>query len=122
MPKLLKMMSAGTPAQQAQAIAGIVQPALLLAGSTAADATLITGEIVLIATSSAGGAALPPSQAGDTYMIKNEAGATCTLYPSATAGTVTINGTTSLSVATAKSVVIFFSSPTACHSIPTVAS
>lgn len=116
-----RLMAAGISAETAKNIAGKVQ-STTLAGSTAADATLITEPNVLFTTSSAGGAALPPSEAGDFYHIKNESGNTCTLYPSATAGTVTINTTTSLSIATAKSVVIFFSSPTACHSIPTVAS
>jgi len=113
-------MSAGTPAAQAQAIVGTVQTATL-AGSTAADAVKITATNVLISAGT-GGAALPPADPGDRFHIKNESGNTCTLYPSSTAGTVTINTTTSLSIATAKSVVIFFSSPTACHSIPTVAS
>lgn len=121
MPRKLNMMSAGLSALQADAIGGTVQSAVL-AGSTAADAVKLNKSIVLLTTASAGGASLPASQAGDTFLIKNESGNTCTLYPSATAGTVTINTTTSLSVATAKSVVIFFSSPTACHSIPTVAS
>lgn len=111
-------MSAGTSALQADAIAGTVQT-VTLAGSTANDATKITAAVVIIGTSSAGGAILPASDAGDSFLIKNEGGNTCTLYPPTGA---TINATTSLSVATAKSVVVFFSSPTACHSIPTVAS
>lgn len=115
------LLSAGLSALSADAIGGTVQT-VTLAGSAADDATKITKSIVLIGTSSAGGAALPPSDAGDIFFIKNEGGNTMTLYPSSTAGTVTVNTTTSLSVATAKSVVIFFSSPTACHSIPTVAS
>lgn len=116
-----RLMGAGFSAASAKQIVGEVQSAVL-AGSSASDATLITAPNFLATTSSAGGVALPPSDAGDSFNIKNEAGNTMTLYPSATAGTVTINGTTSLSLATAKSVVIFFSSPTACHSIPTVAS
>lgn len=121
MAKVTKLMSAGQHAEAAKAIVGQAQTAVL-AGSTAATATPITGECVIITTSSAGGLALPASNAGDTYLIKNEGGNTCTLYPSLTAGTVTINATTSLSVADAKSVIVFFSSATACHSIPTVAS
>lgn len=121
MAKRLKLMTVGFSAGQTEAMAGTVQSAAM-AGSTAADATLITGECVLITTSSAGGLALPPSDKGDAYLIKNEGGATCTLYPSKTAGTVTINGTTSVSVGDAKSVLVFFSSPTACHTIPTVPS
>lgn len=118
MARQTKLMSAGTPAVQAQAIVGEVQ-SLTLAGSSATDATKITGECVIITTSSAGGAILPVSNKGDTFFIKNEAGNTCTLYPPTGA---TINATTSLSIATAKSVIVFFSSATACHTIPTVAS
>ena len=121
MPRQAEIRAAGNHPLAARAIAGTAQ-SLVLAGSTAADATKITGANVLATTSSAGGVALPPSEPGDVFNIKNEAGANMTLYPSATAGTVTINGTTSLTLATAKSVTVFFSSPTACHSIPTVAS
>ena len=121
MPRQAEIRAAGNHPLAAKAISGSVQSAAL-AGSTAADATKITSACFLATTSSAGGVALPPSEPGDVFHIKNEAGNTMTLYPSATAGTVTINGTTSLSLATAKSVTIFFSSPTACHSIPTVAS
>jgi len=117
MPKQAKLMSAGLAPLTAQAVAGTVQ-SLALAGSTAADATKVTGECVLIA-SGTGGLILPASNAGDSYLIKNESGNTATLYPPTGA---TINTTTSLSVATAKSVIVFFSSGTACHSIPTVAS
>lgn len=120
MARQKKLMNSGVSALQAVATVGEVQ-SLALAGSTAADATKITGELVLIASGS-GGVALPPSDKGDMYFIKNESGSTATLYPSSTAGTVTINATTSLSMATAKSVVVFFTSATACHTIPTVAS
>lgn len=118
MARQKELMSAGLSALQAQAIVGIPQ-SLTLAGSSASDATKITAAKVLITTSSAGGAILPASDKGDDYEIKNEAGNTCTLYPPTGA---TINGTTSLSVATAKSVRVWFSSATACHSTPTVAS
>jgi hypothetical protein len=121
MPRQATLLSAKLPALAAQAICGNVQ-STTAAGSTAADATKITSGMVLFTTASAGGAALPPSQPGDSFEIKNESGATVTLYPSSTAGTVTINTTTSLSVPTAKSCRVWFSSPTACHSTPTVVS
>lgn len=121
MAMIRRLMAMGFSAQQAKQIVGEVQ-SLVLAGSAASDAAKITSPNVLLTTASAGGAALPPSDAGDFYFIKNESGNTATLYPSITAGTVTVNTTTSLSIATAKSAIIFFSSPTACHSIPTVAS
>jgi hypothetical protein len=119
MAKRLKLMSLGFSSAQTEAMVGEAG-SIALAGSTAADATIITSECTLIASGS-GGAALPASDKGDTYLIKNESGNTATLYPSKTAGTVTINATTSLSMATAKSVIVFFTSPTACHTIPTVA-
>lgn len=117
MARQTKLMSTGTSALQAQAIVGETQ-SLALAGSSATDATKITGECVIMASGS-GGAILPVSNKGDTFLIKNESGNTCTLYPPTGA---TINATTSLSVATAKSVLVFFTSATACHTIPTVAS
>ncbi len=117
MPRAKSLLSAGHSALAAQSILGTVQ-SLALAGSSATDATKITASNVLMASGS-GGAILPASDAGDKFFLKNESGNTCTLYPPTGA---TINATTSLSVATAKSVIVFFSSPTACHSIPTVAS
>ena len=111
-------LATGTHATTAKGLGGEVQ-SLLLAGSSAADATPITAPKVIITTSDAGGAILWSPTPGDSVMIKNEAGATCTLYPH-TGGT--INATTSLSVATSKSVVVFASSATAWHSVPTVAS
>lgn len=111
-------ISTGTHPSAAKGLGGEVQ-SLVLAGSSASDATQITAPKVIITTSSAGGAILFAPTAGDSVMIKNEGGNTCTLYPH-TGGT--INATTSLSVATAKSVVVFASSNLAWHSIPTVAS
>lgn len=118
MARQSKLLSVGLPAAAAGGIVGDVQATLVLAGSAASDAAAITGECVLM-TSGTGGAILPQSTKGDTYLLKNESGSTCTLYPPTGA---TINGTTSLSMATAKSVVVFFTSATACHTIPTVAS
>jgi len=117
MAKRSKLMSVGFSAGQSGAMVGDVQ-SLALAGSGASDAAKITAECVLFASGS-GGAILPASDKGDTYLLKNESGNTCTLYPPTGA---TINATTSLSMATAKSVIVFFTSPTACHTIPTVAS
>lgn len=111
-----KLLSAGAPVGLAQAIGGTVQT-LTLAGSSATDATKVTGEVVLISAGT-GGLILPAADAGDTFLIKNESGNTATLYPPTGA---TINTTTSLSVPTAKSVLVFFSSNTKCHTIPTVA-
>ena len=117
MPRAKSLMSTGQAALAAQAINGIVQ-STTLAGSTIADARLITGSKVIL-TGGTGGIVLPVSDPGDDFDIKNESGNTCTLYPPSGA---TINGAASLSVATAKSVRVFFSTATACHSIPTVAS
>jgi hypothetical protein len=117
MPRVKSLMSSGQSALAAQAIVGLVQ-STTLAGSSATDAQKINATNVLF-TSGSGGAILPASDPGDTFRIKNESGNTCTLYPP-TGGT--INGASSLSMATAKSVLVFFTSTTACHTIPTVAS
>ena len=117
MPRAKNLMTVGMSAQQAVGINGPVQ-STTLSGSSSTDARLITGNKVLF-TGGTGGAILPASDAGDDFDIKNESGNTCTLYPPTGA---TINGASNLSVATAKSVRVFFSTPTACHSIPTVPS
>lgn len=112
-------MSAGTPALQAKALAGA--PATVSgAGTTATDAT-VTGAANILINGGAGssGVRLLAASPGDVINVKNESGQTILLYPPTGA---TINTTTSLSMATAKSVTVFFSSSTACHSIPTVAS
>jgi hypothetical protein len=116
-----RLMSMGFSAAQAQEVVGPVT-STTAAGSAASDARVITTPKTLFTTASAGGAALPASLPGDEYELKNESGNTVTLYPSVTAGTVTINGTTSVSLATAKSCKVWFSSPTACHTNPTVPS
>lgn len=115
MAKRLKLMTVGFSAGQTEALVGETG-SLALAGSSASDAAKIVKECTLFSSGS-GGAILPASDKGDTYLLKNESGNTCTLYPPTGA---TINATTSLSVPTAKSCIIFFTSPTACHSIPTV--
>ena len=118
MARQTKIMNAGLHALTAGAIVGEAQAALVLAGSSATDAAKITGECVLM-TSGSGGAILPVSNKGDAYFLKNESGSTCTLYPPTGA---TINTASSLSLATAKSVIVYFTSPTTCHTIPTVPS
>lgn len=115
MTRAKSLMSAGHSALASQAITGTVQT-LALAGSSSTDATKITASNVLMSSGS-GGAILPASDAGDRFFLKNESGSTCTLYPPTGA---TINTASSLSFATAKGIVVWFSSPTACHTIPTV--
>lgn len=117
MPRQADIRSAGNHPLSAKAIAGTAQT-ITLAGSSASDATKITSANVFVTTTSAGGAILPASEAGDVFHINNAGGNTMTLYPPTGA---TINGTTSLSVATAKACTVFFSTSTTCHSIPHVA-
>ncbi len=110
-------MAAGTPTGQAKAIAGL--PArITAAGSTAATATPITEALTVFGTAAAGGGAFVASNPGDTFYLTNVSGNTVTLYPSLTAGTVTINDTTSLSFPTNKSVIVWFETSTKCYAIP----
>lgn len=112
-------MAAGTSAGQAKALAGTVG-SVSGAGTVTGDATVAsTANILINGGAGSSGVRLPTSAPGDVFNVKNESGQTIILYPPTGA---TINATTSLSMATAKSVTVFFSSSTACHSIPTVAS
>jgi len=119
MSRMRDIMAAGNAVGSAQAIVGDAC-AISGAGTTAADATLATAPNILISGGAGNsGVILPASNKGDSYNVKNKSGQTIILYPPTGA---TINTTTSLSFATAKSATIFFSSPTKCHSVPTVAS
>lgn len=113
-----KLMRAGFSAAQAEILAGEVQT-LVTAGSTATDATLITGETAII-TGGTGGVRLAPAQKGDSVDIYNISGAAATLYPPTGA---TINDTTSVSLSnTNKACRVIFRSATACYTIPAVPS
>jgi hypothetical protein len=113
-----KLLRVGFSAAQAEIMAGEVQ-ALVTAGSTATDATLATGETVII-TGGTGGIRLAPAQGGDSVDIYNISGAAATLYPPTGA---TVNNTTSVSLsATNKSCRVIFRSATACYTIPAVPS
>lgn len=118
MARRRQLISLGMPSALAEYVVGKPQ-SLVLAGSSATDAAKIVEAKVLFTTASAGGAILPQSDPGDEYELKNESGNTATIYPPTGA---TINGTTSFSMATAKSAKVWFSTPTACHTNPTVAS
>lgn len=118
MPRVKSLLASGQPALAAQAIVGLVQ-STTLAGSSSSDARAITASNVLF-TGGSGGAILPAgNDPGDTFRVVNASGNTCTLYPPSGA---TINGTTSFSMATARSVHVVFMSATDCRTIPTVAS
>jgi hypothetical protein len=113
-----KLMRMGFSAQQAEILAGEVQTCVT-AGSTTTDATVVTGENVII-TGGTGGIRLAPAQKGDTVDIYNISGAGATLYPPTGA---TINDTTSVSLsATNKACRVFFRSSTACYTSPAVPS
>lgn len=120
MSRQSEVIKGGHAPFDAQVIVGLAS-AISGAGTTAADATVISTTNVLISGGAGSSGVKLPSDAnaGDSFNIKNESGQTILLYPPTGA---TINTTTSLSIATAKSVTVFFSSATKCHSIPTVAS
>lgn len=119
MSRQVEIMRGGNSVGSAATIVGTAS-AISGAGTTSADATLIgTPNVLISGGAGSSGVILPASSPGDSFNIKNESGQTILVYPPTGA---TINTTTSLSFATAKSATIFFSSSTKCHSIPTVAS
>lgn len=113
MPRIRSLMSAGTPALQAQAIVGLTQ-STTTAGTTAADARQITSSNTLF-TGGSGGAILPASDSGDRFVLVNTSGGSATIYPPTGA---TINGTTSVSMSNNTSTTVVFISPTVCHCVP----
>ncbi len=120
MSRVSEIMPSGVPAETAKAIVG-KYAAISGAGTVTGDATVITTANVLISGGAgSSGVRLPVSHPGDSYNIKNQSGQTIILYPPA-GGTIN-SAASSLSLATATSVTVFFSTSTVCHSIPTVAS
>ncbi len=91
---------------------------LVAVGSTIADALQLSAVWNTITTSSAStGVILPPTEVGAMVGIRNDSGQTVTVYPKAGS---TINAAAStLSVATAKTVILFATSATTWASVLT---
>ena len=113
-----RVLASGNASLSATSICGDGAVALVATGSTIADALQLSAVWNTITTSSAStGVILPPTEAGAMIGIRNDSGQTITIYPKAGS---TINAAAStLSLATAKTVLLFAPSATTWASILT---
>ena len=118
MPIPSRMLAMGNAPGSTTAIAGYGTTGLVATGTTIADALQLSADFNTITTSSAStGVILPPTEAGAVVVIRNDSGQTITVYPKSGS---TINAAAStLSVATAKTVVFYGMSATTWASITT---
>ena len=113
-----RVLASGNSPLSTTSICGDGATALVAVGSTIADALQLSAVWNTITTSSSGtGVSLPPTEVGAMIGIRNDSGQTVTVYPKAGS---TINAAAStLSVATAKTVILFATSATTWASVLT---
>jgi len=113
-----RVLASGNSPLATTSICGDGATALVAVGSTIADALQLSAVWNTITTSSSGtGVILPPTEVGAMIGIRNDSGQTVTVYPKAGS---TINAAAStLSVATAKTVILFATSATTWASVTT---
>ena len=113
-----RVLASGNSPLSTTSICGDGATALVAVGSTIADALQLSAVWNTITTSSAStGVILPPTEVGAMIGIRNDSGQTVTVYPKAGS---TINAAAStLSVATAKTVILFATSDTTWASVLT---
>lgn len=118
MPIPSRVLAAGNSPLATIAISGDGATGLVATGSTITDALQLSAVWNTITTSSAStGVILPPTEAGAMIGIRNDSGQTITVYPKAGS---TINAAAStLSIATAKTVILFATSATTWASVTT---
>jgi len=113
-----RILSAGISPLATVSIAGDGATGLVAVGSTAADALQLSAVWNTITTSSSGtGVKLPPTEAGAMVGIRNDSGQTVTVYP-ATSSTINA-AASSVSLATAKTMILFATSATTWASVTT---
>lgn len=111
MPFPSHFMSAGNSPRSAQTCMGGGAVGLVAAGSTIADALQLSASWNTITTSSAStGVILPPTEDGALMGIRNDSGQTITIYPKA--GSTVNAAASSVTLATAKTMLLFATSAT----------
>lgn len=113
-----RVQASGNSGLSTTSICGDGATGLVAVGSTIADALQLSAVWNTITTSSAStGVILPPTEVGAMIGIRNDSGQTVTIYPKAGS---TINAAAStLTVATAKTVILFATSATTWASVLT---
>ena len=112
-----RIMGAGNSSLSAQVICGEGAVGLVATGTTAADALQLNVSNNTITTSAAStGVKLPPTEVGAQVIVRNDSGQTVTIYPYDTNSTINA-GATSVTVATAKTILLAATSATTWVSI-----
>jgi len=114
-----RVLAAGNSPLSSTVICGDGATGLVAVGTTAADALQLSAVFNTITTSSAStGVKLQPTEVGMVVGIRNDSGQTVTVYPFSTASTINA-AATSVSLATAKTMIIFATSATTLASVTT---
>ena len=111
MPFIEHLMGLGTPGLPASATAGSGATGLVATGTTATDALQLSGSWNTITASSASTGVKLPNVSGGFMGIRNDSGQTISVYPYSTATTMNA-GATSVTLATAKTMLVFWTSAT----------
>lgn len=111
-----RILASGNSPLATVSIAGDGAVGLVAVGTTAATALQLSAVYNTITTSSAStGVKLPPTEDGAMVGIRNDSGQTVTVYP-ATSSTINA-GASSVTLATAKTMILFATSATTWASI-----
>jgi hypothetical protein len=113
-----RVLSSGSSPLLTTSICGDGATGLVATGSSITDALQLSAVWNTITTSSAStGVILPPTEAGAMVGIRNDSGQTITIYPKA--GSTINAGASTLTMATAKTMILFAPSATTWASILT---
>ena len=114
-----RVLASGNSPLATTSINGDGAVALVALGSTATDALQLSAVWNTITTSSAStGVKLPPTEAGAVVGIRNDSGQTITVYPFNISSTINA-AATSVTLATAKTMILFAPSATTWASVTT---
>lgn len=117
MPFVEHLMGVGVPPLQASTTAGGGVTGLVATGTTATDALQLSASWSAITTSAASTGVKLPAVSGGFMGIRNDSGQTITIYPQTGA---TVNAAaSSVTIATAKTMILFQTSPTTWASVLT---
>ena len=118
MPIPSRVLAAGNSPLATASISGDGATGLVATGSSITDALQLSAVWNTFTASSAStGMILPPTEAGAMIGIRNDSGQTLTIYPKA--GSTINAGASSLTVVTAKTVILFAPSATTWASVLT---
>ena len=113
-----RVLASGTSPLATTSICGDGATALVATGSSITDALQLSAVWNTVTTSSAStGVILPPTEVGAMVGIRNDSGSTIIVYPKA--GSTINAAASSLSVVTAKTVILFATSATTWASVLT---